>query len=152
MRSLKIVLWMLAFLALTGLGLMLCYVPDRDSSFLMKSGQPIITTGSVFRGLHFWGSNFIVMAVAVHLARTVFVKTNRQRFGGALAIAVLTGLFWFTGMLLPWDQLTYWLPSWACGLRGIYWTHTLALSLLMLPLLAVYLRRTRRDFMPGLGS
>ncbi len=144
MRSLQAVMWVAGFLALTGLALMFLYVPEYAEPAHVSPAPASITPGSVFRGLHFWGSNLIVLAAAAHLLRTIFVKTNRRRSGGALAIGVLTGLFWFTGMLLPWDQLTYWLPSWAGGLLGVYWTHTLALSLLMLPLLAVYLRRTRR--------
>ena len=157
MRSLYAVLWVMGLLALTGLALMFLYTPESAKPAHVFPAPTGITPGGFFRGVHFRGVHFwlaqlIVLVALAHLMRVVFVKTNRRRSGLALAIAALTGLFWFTGMLLPWDRLTDWLPSWADGLLGVYWTHTLALSLLMLPSLAVYLRRTRRDFMPGLGS
>ena len=144
MRSLYAVLWLAGLLAVTGLALMLLYVPGYAKPAHVSPAPAGMTPGSFFRGLHFWGSNFIVLAAAVHLMRTVFVKTNRRRSGWALAIAALTGLFWFTGMLLPWDRLTDWLPIWTGGLLGVYWTHTLALLLLMLPLLLAYTYRMRR--------
>ena len=52
-------------------------------------------------------------------------------------------------MLLPWDQLALWMQSWLRGISAqnalwsVYLTHTLALSLPMLPLLFVYVRKRR---------
>ena len=144
MRLPQTVLWLSGFLALTGLALMLLYVPTSAPAHVLLEPRGV-TPGGVFRGFHFWAAQVIVLIALAHLTRTVFVKTNRRFSGWALAIAAVTGLFWFTGMLLPWDRLTDWLPVWAGGLLGVYWTHTLALSVLLLPLLIGCMRRTHCD-------
>ena len=150
MRSFRAVLWLGGFLAATGLALMLLYFPEYTQPSHAYPAPAGVTPGGIFRGVHFWLVQLIVLVVLAHLLRVVFVKTNRRRSGWALTTAALTGLFWFTGMLLPWDHLAEWLPTWMGGLLGVYWTHTLALLLLILPLLIGYSRRMRRD--AGLGS
>ena len=139
MRSLKVCLWLLALLTLSGLLLMFCYVPS--------AAPPAVPASS---------TQFAVAAVSAHLVRTIFVKTNRRRTGWAVVLVLLTGLLWFTGFLLPWDQLASWmqrsmLPNISAqgALWSVYWTHTLILSLLTLPFLLVYVRRTRHDLVPS---
>ncbi len=144
MRSLRAVIWLAAFLALTGLALMLLYVPNTAASGQAVPAPVGVTPGGIFRGLHFWIAQVILLAAVLHLTRVVFVKTNRRYAAWAVAALALTGLLWFTGMLLPWDRLMSYLPIWAGGLIGVYRTHTLALSLLLLILLTAYTRRTRR--------
>ncbi len=154
MRSLKVYLWLFALVALSGLLLMFFYVPSAAPP---KSPAPStgVSLGYVLRGVHFWAAQFAVLAVLTHMARTVFVKTNRPRSGWVVALVLLTGLLWFTGFLLPWDQLAFWMQRWLPGISAenalwaVYRTHTLALSLLTLPLLFVYVRRTRRDPVPS---
>ena len=60
-------------------------------------------------------------------------------------MTLLTGMFWFTGMLLPWDSLEYWLSRNGTGLtlKSLYLIHVLLLPLLLYPLSALYTRRTR---------
>lgn len=68
--------------------------------------------------------------------------------GWAAGILVLTVMLWFTGMLLPWDHLDFWLapvfrpPT---GLLAVYWLHTLILSVATLVLLIYYVRRLRSN-------
>ncbi len=150
MRSLNAYLWLFAVLMLSGLLLMLFYVPAAAPPILAapRAGWSV---GTVLRSVHFWAAQFVVLAVLAHLVRVIFVKTNRLHIGWAFALVSLTCLLWFTGLLLPWDQLAFWMQNWLHGISaqqalwGIYWTHTLALSLLMLLLLFVYVRRTRRN-------
>ncbi len=151
MWSLKAYLWLLAVLTLSGLLLMLCYVPSAatPASPAPSAGMSL---GYVSRGVHFWAAQIAVLAVLAHLVRTIFAKTNRKRAGWALLLFLLTCLLCFTGYLLPWDQLASWMQqellphiSAQNALWSVYWTHTLVLSLLMLPFLLVYVRRTRRD-------
>lgn len=149
MWSLKAYLWLLAALTLSGLLLMSLYVPSVALPDVPAS--PGVSAGYVARGVHFWTAQLALLAVLAHLAHTIFVKTNRVYIGWVVALALMTGLLWFTGFLLPWDQLAswmqqLWLPSISAqnALWTVYLTHTLALSLLMLPVLFVYVRRTRR--------
>jgi quinol-cytochrome oxidoreductase complex cytochrome b subunit len=154
-RSLTVCLWLLAGLALTGLALMFLYVPAAAP--VSAPGRAGVTAGGVLRGLHFWAGNLIVLAVLAHLGRTAFVRASRPRLGWAAALTALTVLSCFTGYLLPWDHLAFWLLTWTHGLGGalgrmdalgalltVYWTHTLGLTALTLPLLIAYARRARR--------
>ena len=120
MRLLYVILWLAGLLALTGLALMFLYVPESRGPAHISPAPAGVTPGGLFRGIHFWLAQLIGLVVLAHLVRVVFVKTNRRRSRWALALAALTGLFLFTGMLLPWDRLTDWLPSWAGGLLGVY--------------------------------
>ena len=149
MRLLYAVSWLACLLAVTGLALMFLYIPEYTVPVHVYPAPAGITLGGFFRGVHFWLAQFIVLIVLAHLIRVVFVKTNRRRSGWALTITALIGLLWFTGMLLPWDQLAHWLPIWAGGLLGVYWIHTIALSLLLSPLLLVYVRCLRRASAPN---
>ncbi len=102
--------------------------------------------GPTLRGLHFWLAQIAVFVAVFAVCRAFFVKTNWPGAGWAAGVFVLTGLLWFTGMLLPWDQLSYWLaplfrPS--TGLLAVYRLHTLILSALLLVLLVIYIRRLR---------
>ena len=150
MTSLKASLWLLAALTLSGLLLMGFYVPIAAPP-IPPAPSAGVSAGHILRGVHFWAAQIIIFAVLAHLARTVFVKTNRKRTGWAICLLLLTCLLWFTGMLLPWDQLAFWMQRWMHGLSAqnalwtVYWTHTLALPALVLPFLLVYVRRTRRD-------
>ena len=151
MRSWKACLWLLGGLALSGLVLMLIYVPVSELPVYPKLARQDATLGHITRGLHFWLAQIAVAAVLVHSVCAFFVKTNWSRSGWITLLALMTGLFWFTGFLLPWDNLAFWMQSWLRGISAqaalwvVYWTHTLVLSLLMLPLLLVYIRRMRRD-------
>ena len=146
MRTLRVCSWLFALLALSGLALMLYYTPAFTP---VDTGQPasgVRALGPTLRGLHFWLAQIAVFVAVFAVCRAFFVKTNWPRAGWAAGVFVLTGLLWFTGMLLPWDQLSYWLaplfrPS--TGLLTVYWLHTLVLSLPTLVLLIYYVRRLR---------
>ncbi len=151
MTALKACLWLLAVLTLSGLLLMLVYVPSAVAVTPSAAGAGV-SVGYILRGIHFWAGNLVVLAAVAHSARTILVKTNRKRAGWALLLFLLTCLLCFTGYLLPWDQIASWMQQlWLPGISArdalwsVYWTHTLVLSLLMLLFLFVYVRRTRRD-------
>lgn len=151
MLSLKACLWLFALLTLSGLLLMLSYVPSAAPS-APASPSAGVSLGYILRGVHFWAAQIAVILALTHLGGMVFVKMDRACLGSASALVLLTCLLCFTGYLLPWDQLAFWmqqlwLPNVTAqnALWAVYWTHTLALSLLMLPLLLVHVRRMRRS-------
>lgn len=150
MPSLKAYLWLFAALTLSGLLLLVFYTPSAAPPNASMSVPTQFAAGRFSRGVHFWIAQIAVVAVLIYFAGTVFVKTNHKYIARAASLLLLTCLLWFTGMLLPWDQLGFWLShlSGRFGLRAstdpneglyaVYWTHTVALSLLTAALLIFY--------------
>ena len=68
--------------------------------------------GSLFRAVHHWSANLLVVTAFLHLLRVFFTGSYKQGrtmnwlIGIALLVLVLAANF--TGYLLPWDQLAYW--------------------------------------------
>ncbi len=98
---------------MTGLLLMVYYVPDTQSAH--KSVVAItndIPFGWAVRGLHFWGANLMVLTVMIHMGKIYFggiYKAPREmNWVTGVALFLLTMGFSFTGYLLPWTQLSYW--------------------------------------------
>jgi len=100
-------------LGITGVMLMFRYEPSIDraySSIQMLEAQ--VAFGSLFRSIHHWSANLVVITSFLHLLR-VFLTGSYKRgratnwlIGTLLFILALA--FNFTGYLLPWDQLAYW--------------------------------------------
>jgi cytochrome b6 len=67
--------------------------------------------GWLIRSVHFWGANFLIAVVLVHMFSAYFMKAYRKPrelmwiIGVALLGIVLA--FAFTGYLLPWTTLSY---------------------------------------------
>jgi len=102
-----------AIQAVTGILLMIYYVPHPDHAF--SSVQAIMTKvpyGWLFREMHAVGSNLMIAVVTLHMV-TVFLMGNYKRpreltwVGGGLVL-IITVIFGFSGYLLPWTQLSYW--------------------------------------------
>ena len=68
--------------------------------------------GALFRAVHHWSANLLVVTAFLHLLRVLFTagykqgRTMNWLIGIALLLVVLAANF--TGYLLPWDQLAYW--------------------------------------------
>ncbi len=123
MRFLNAYLWLLAIVVFSGLILVFIYVPVSAPVVEYEIPRHTITVGYVGRGIHFWAAHLLMIAVLVYFVRTFFVKTNWSQPRWASVLALLTFLLWFTGMLLPWDQLGYWMQSWMQGLRVCIKSH-----------------------------
>jgi ubiquinol-cytochrome c reductase cytochrome b subunit len=108
----SVLLALVAVQALTGAVLTLYYAPTPDHAY--DSIRFIVSTapGRTVRGLHHYGSSFLVVFVALHLLRVVaFGSYKPPREATWLSGLVLLGLilaFALTGYLLPWDQRAYW--------------------------------------------
>jgi len=145
-RLVTVSLWLFALLSLTGLALMLYYAPAVTPADTGQPASGVRALGPILRGLHFWLAQLALLAGIFAVCRAFFVKTSRPRAAWAAGAFLLTGLLWFTGMMLPWDQLNFWLapvfrpPT---GLLVIYWLHALVLSALLLAVLITYTRRLR---------
>jgi len=104
---------LLGILTLTGLALMLNYVPYPSEAYRsMKDLQFAVTYGVVLRNLHRWSAHAMVFVVFLHMCRVFLTGSYKapREFNWVVGVALLLltlGLS-FTGYLLPWDQLAFW--------------------------------------------
>jgi quinol-cytochrome oxidoreductase complex cytochrome b subunit len=100
-------------LSVTGLALMLYYVPYPPEAYRsMKDLQFVVTFGIVLRNLHRWSGHAMVVVVFLHMCRVFWTGSYKppREFNwvvGVLLLLLTLGLS-FTGYLLPWDQLAFW--------------------------------------------
>ena len=113
-----------AFLAIlqgiTGLLLAFNYVPSAvgdpgtptEAYLSVENIMKFVPLGALIRGIHQWGANLLVAALAIHAFWAFFRSPYRVgRELSWLLGAVSLGLalaYSFSGYLLPWDQLGYW--------------------------------------------
>jgi ubiquinol-cytochrome c reductase cytochrome b subunit len=108
----SVLLALLGVQLLTGAFLALYYAPTPDHAY--DSVQFIVGSfaGRLVRGIHHYGSSFIIIAVVLHMVRVVaFGSYKPPREATWLSGLLLLGLilaFSLTGYLLPWDQRAYW--------------------------------------------
>jgi quinol-cytochrome oxidoreductase complex cytochrome b subunit len=102
-----------AVLSVTGLALMLYYVPHPPEAYgSMKDLQFAVTFGIVLRNMHRWSAHAMVFVVFLHMCRVFWTGSYKppREFNwvvGVMLLLVTLGLS-FTGYLLPWDQLSFW--------------------------------------------
>ena len=106
-------LFVILLQVVTGACLATAYAPTPDharaSVWFIEKRLP---EGSLLRGLHHWGTSFLVILCLAHLFRVAYhgaYKEPRQFnwWIGLLLLLLVLG-FAFTGYLLPWDQKGYW--------------------------------------------
>jgi quinol-cytochrome oxidoreductase complex cytochrome b subunit len=100
-------------LSVTGLALMLYYVPYPPESYRsMKDLQFVVTFGIVLRNMHRWSAHAMVVVVFLHMCRVFWTGSYKppREFNWVVGVLLLllTLALSFTGYLLPWDQLAYW--------------------------------------------
>jgi cytochrome b6 len=105
-------LFLITVQIVTGILLSLYYSPNPSMAnesvrYIMEQ----VHYGWLIRSIHFWGANFLVAVVFIHMFSTYFMKAYRKPreimwvLGVAIFVLVLT--FSFTGYLLPWTTLSY---------------------------------------------
>lgn len=107
-----IALFLFLLQILTGILLSFYYVPTPEMA--NESVKFIVTQvnfGWIVRSLHFWGSNFLIAILFVHMFSTFFLKAYRKPrelmwMIGVILIVLILG-FAFTGYLLPWTTLSF---------------------------------------------
>jgi menaquinol-cytochrome c reductase cytochrome b subunit len=99
--------------ALTGVFLMLYYVPSPEEAYASVNYiQNETSFGSLIRGLHAVGASAAVVMVSLHMGRVVLTGSYKKPrelnwIAGVFLLLIVAG-FCFTGYLLPWDQKAYW--------------------------------------------
>ena len=159
MGLLQVCLVLLAALALTGAGLMCFYVPAVTITVAAGTGHKAISVGGVLRGTHFWASLIIGPLLFLHLLVSLARrnssggKPKRVVIAGWLLL-LLTAVLWFTGLLLPWDELSFWLIALGHGrgihltLLQIYWLHVALLPIVAGAILFYYVQGYKKGMRP----
>src|SRR3990167_3675276 len=108
---------------LTGILLLIYYRPTVDEAF---ASVKFITTqaymGWLYRQVHAWGANLMIIVVFLHMLRTFvtgsFKKPREVTWIIGVFLFILTLVFGFTGYLLPWNQLAYWATTVGTEIAG----------------------------------
>ncbi|MBN4066598.1 cytochrome b N-terminal domain-containing protein [Simkania negevensis] len=100
-------------LVFTGVILMFYYIPTVDRAYdIMKDWQDTTPFAMMFRNMHRWAAQMMVLFVFLHMSRVFYTGSYKgeRKFNWVVGISllVLTLLLSFTGYLLPWDQLAFW--------------------------------------------
>lgn len=108
---------------ITGILLLVYYRPTVHDAF--ESVKFITTTaymGWLFRQVHAWGANLMIIVVFLHMLRTCitgsYKKPRELTWVLGVALFFITLVFGFTGYLLPWNQLAYWATTVGTEIAG----------------------------------
>jgi ubiquinol-cytochrome c reductase cytochrome b subunit len=112
-----------AIQVVTGLLLMLSYSPSSSTAWgSVYYVSERMSLGWFIRGVHHFGSQAMVVLLALHLLQVLWAGAYRAPrevnwwFGMALMFVTLG--FSLTGYLLPWDQKGYWATKVATNIMG----------------------------------
>ncbi len=116
-------LFLFAILTITGILLMLYYVPSIERAYASLTDVIAIVPGGRFvRNVHRWAAHGMVASVTVHMARVFYTgsygRGRSLNWVLGLVLFVLTLFLSFTGYLLPWDQLAYWAVTIGARIAG----------------------------------
>jgi quinol-cytochrome oxidoreductase complex cytochrome b subunit len=108
-----IAFYLFVILTVSGLVLMLYYVPHPDAAYRsMKDIEFAVTFGMFLRNAHRWAAHGMVAVVFLHMCRVFFTGSYKRprEFNWVVGVVLLllTLALSFTGYLLPWDQLAFW--------------------------------------------
>lgn len=104
---------LLLVLGVTGGLLMFEYVPSVERAYddIIRI-QSDIPFGALWRNLHRWSAELMVLTVFLHFCRVFYTGSYKRprefNWIVGLVAGFLTLAFSYTGYLLPWDQLAYW--------------------------------------------
>ncbi|MGB8510405.1 MAG: cytochrome b N-terminal domain-containing protein [Pyrinomonadaceae bacterium] len=117
-----VVALLLALQFVTGVLLAFYYVPSAESAHATVAyTEKVLDGGSWIRALHFYGSQWLPLALMLHLAQMLWSGAYRRKSFGwlaAIALLALTLANGATGYSLPWDARAYFSTSIAAGIAG----------------------------------
>ncbi|MBI4666416.1 MAG: cytochrome b N-terminal domain-containing protein [Nitrospinae bacterium] len=97
----------------TGALLLIYYQPTIESAHAsVAQVMNEVPFGWLIRGLHAWGSNLMIIAIIIHMAKIyvygIYKAPRELNWVVGVTLLLLTLGLSFTGYLLPWTQLAYW--------------------------------------------
>jgi ubiquinol-cytochrome c reductase cytochrome b subunit len=98
---------------ITGICLSLVYVPSASDAYSsLEYLNYKLTLGWLLRGIHYWGSNFMVAIMTAHMAQVflfgAFKYPREITWLSGVALLFCTLGMAFTGQVLRFDQDAYW--------------------------------------------
>ena len=110
-------------LGLTGILLMLYYVPSVERAFVdIVELQTTVPFGQLLRNMHRWGAHLMVIMAVLHMVRVFYTGAYKppREFNWIVGVIllILTLGASFTGYLLPWDQLSFWAITVGSSIAG----------------------------------
>ena len=109
----SVLLVIFALQVITGLLLMLYYVPDVDKAFDSVSRiMNEIPLGRLIRLFHAVGSSMMIVVLLLHMLSVLFMGSYKRPreihwLTGFILLLISMGIS-LTGYLLPWNQLSFW--------------------------------------------
>ena len=117
-----VVVMLLAVQLLTGVLLAFYYVPSAESAHTTVSYiEKVLPAGSWLRAVHHYGSQWLTLALVIHLAQMFWRATYRRRPVAWMASVMLLMLVLAegaTGYSLPWDARAFFGTRVAEGIAG----------------------------------
>ncbi len=109
----SILLFLFSLQVVTGMLLLVYYVPDADKAFTSVTAiMNSVPFGWLIRLCHVVGSNMMVLILFLHMLSVLFMSSYKSPrelnwlSGFILFLLVMT--LTLTGYLLPWSQLSFW--------------------------------------------
>ena len=119
----SVVLALLGLQFLTGILLLVYYVPDTEKAFAsVMTIMNDVPYGWLFRYLHVVGSNLIIIFMLLHMMSVLFMGSYKRprelTWVSGFTLLNLGMVFCLTGYLLPWSQLSFWATTVATDAAG----------------------------------
>ncbi|BCS55230.1 cytochrome bc complex cytochrome b subunit [Geobacter sp. SVR] len=119
----SVLLFSLALQVVTGILLLVYYVPDADKAFASVTAiMNDVPFGWLIRMCHAVGSNMMVAVLLLHMFSVLFMGSYKRPrelswLSGFILLNMVMGIS-LTGYLLPWSQLSFWATTVATNSAG----------------------------------
>lgn len=119
----SILLTCFAVQVVTGMLLLVYYVPDTSRAFeSVRYINEQVPYGWLVRRIHAMASHIFVLVLILHLVSVLYMRTYRKprepQWVTGMALLGLVFLAALSGYLLPWSQLSYWATTVATNSAG----------------------------------
>ncbi|MCL5075812.1 MAG: cytochrome b N-terminal domain-containing protein [Chloroflexi bacterium] len=100
-------------MTLSGMFLMLYYIPETDKAFQsIVNIDNSVSFGWLVRRIHAVGSNLMIITVVIHMLRVfyqgAFKKPRELHWVSGVFLLLLTLALCFSGYVLVWSQMSFW--------------------------------------------
>lgn len=154
----------------TGIFMLFFYTPEPDkalNSIIYMSNE--VPLGWLFNNVHRWASTLLLATVFSHMVIVFYLKAYQSprqlTWVSGVSQLLMVFLLLVTGIILPWDWRSYWsfsiwmdyVGSWTIGgellknlfldtftLNAAYYTHIVAIPVILALLLAFHFKMVRR--------
>jgi len=155
---------------ITGIFMLFYYIPEPDKAlYSIEAMSNEVPLGWLIRDTHRWGSTLLIATVFSHMIIVFFYKAFKSPrqftwLSGVFQLLAVS-LLLITGIMLPWDWRAYWsftlwmdyIDTWFVigeplkefflsifSLEVIYYTHILAIPLLLAGFLYFHFKMVRK--------